>query len=452
MDSSVDISLLKRRLISGGAWAFGGKVVTVISSLAVNILIARLLTPEEMGAYFLTFSLVSVAAMIAQLGLSQTVVRLVAESIGTGKPGRALTTIRIVFRFGAIGSLIMAGILACGTGAWIARVVFDSTIMAGVILLASLWVIVRACQNLLAESFRGFHDIRLATIFGGMATSVLSTLLFGGLWIWQGQANLSQVIVLALVAGSTSSLIAGILLHRKVKPLQGQESVPLYGRDVLHIAWPLLVTNLMRFALAESDLWILGAFRPQEEIAIYGAARRLVQLVTISLFIVNAVVPPLIAEMYAKGKKQELERALRITATVAGIPAFGVVLVLIIFSDPILGLVYGNFYRAGSTVLILLSVGQLINVWAGSCGLTLIMTGHQAILMWVTALCGFVAVCGSLFLVPRYGSIGVAGVASLALVLQNVLMLLVARARTGLWTHVTFSKSFFKYDLMQMRR
>ena len=72
--------------------------------------------------------------------------------------------------------------------------------------------------------------------------------------------------------------------------------------------------------------------------------------------------------------------------------------------------------------------------------------------MWVTALCGFVAVCGSLFLVPRYGSIGVAGVASLALVLQNVLMLLVARARTGLWTHVTFSKSFFKYDLMQMRR
>ncbi|MEA1866831.1 MAG: oligosaccharide flippase family protein [Thermodesulfobacteriota bacterium] len=103
--SSAPISPLNRRLLYGGAWAFAGKIITVISSLAVNFLLARLLTPEEMGAYFLTFSLVSVAAMIAQLGLSQTVVRLVAESIGTGQPGRAAADIRIVFRFGAIGSL-----------------------------------------------------------------------------------------------------------------------------------------------------------------------------------------------------------------------------------------------------------------------------------------------------------------------------------------------------------
>jgi len=206
-NSSAPISPLKRRLLSGGAWAFAGKIITVISSLVVNFLLARLLTPEEMGAYFLTFSLVSVAAMIAQLGLSQTVVRLVAESIGTGQPGRAAAAIRIVFRFGAIGSLLMAGFLALGIGAWIARTVFDSTIMAGVILLASLWVMVMTCQNLLAESFRGFHDIRLATIFGGLVTSVLSALLFGVLWVWQGRASLSQVIVLALVAGGTSALV-----------------------------------------------------------------------------------------------------------------------------------------------------------------------------------------------------------------------------------------------------
>ena len=450
-NSSAPISSLNRRLLSGGAWAFAGKVITVIFGLMVNVLLARLLTPEEMGAYFLTFSLVSVAAMIAQLGLSQTVVRLVAESIGTGQPGRAAAAIRIVFRFGAIGSLLMAGFLALGIGAWIARVVFDSAIMAGVILLASLWVVVMTCQNLLAESFRGFHDIRLATIFGGLVTSVLSALLFGVLWVWQGRASLSQVIVLALVAGGTSALVAGVLLHRRVKPLQGQDSSTLQGKDVLRIAWPLLVTNLLLFALTGSDLWILGAFRSHEEVAIYGAAKRLVLLVSMSLFIVNAVVPPLIAEMYAQGKKRELERALRITATIAGIPAFGVVLVFILFSGPILGLVYGDFYRAGSTVLMLLSFGQLINVWAGSCGLTLIMTGHQATLMWVTALCGFVAVCGSLLLVQRYGPVGVAGAAAFAMVLQNVLMLLAARKRTGLWTHVKISVAVLKYDLLRMQ-
>ena len=450
--SGAPASSLNRRLFSGGAWAFAGKIITVISSLAVNFLLARLLTPEEMGAYFLTFSLVSVAAMIAQLGLSQTVVRLVAESVSTGQPRRAAAAIRIVFRFGAIGSLLIAGFLALGIGAWIARVVFDSVIMAGVILFASLWVVVMTCQNLLAESFRGFHDIRLATIFGGLVTSVLSTLLFGVLWAWQGRGSLSQVIVLSLVAGSTSALVAGVLLHRRIKPLQGQDSSTLYGRDVLRIAWPLLVTNFLVFALTESDLWILGVFRSQEEVAIYGAARRLVLLVTVSLFIVNAVVPPLIAEMYAHGKKRELEQILRITATIAGIPAFGIVLVFILFSGPILGLVYGEFYRAGSSVLMLLSLGQLINVWAGSCGLTLIMTGHQATLMWVTALCGLVAVCGSLLLVQRYGPVGVAGAAAFAMALQNVLMLLAAKKKTGIWTHVKISVAVLKYDLLRMQR
>jgi O-antigen/teichoic acid export membrane protein len=169
----------------------------------------------------------------------------------------------------------------------------------------------------------------------------------------------------------------------------------------------------------------------------------------VSLLIVNAVVPPLIAEMYAQGKKRELEQALRIIATIAGIPAFGIVLVFILFRGPILGLVYGDFYRAGSTVLMLLSLGQLVNVWAGSCGLTLIMTGHQTTLMWVTAFCGLAAVCGSLLLVQRYGPIGVAGSAAFAMVLQNVLMLLAARKRTGLWTHVKISVAVLKTDVLK---
>jgi len=46
-------------------------------------LLARLLTPDEMGAYFLTFSLVSVSALVAQLGMGQTVVRLVVGAMAS---------------------------------------------------------------------------------------------------------------------------------------------------------------------------------------------------------------------------------------------------------------------------------------------------------------------------------------------------------------------------------
>jgi len=96
---------IKEKLLKGGAWAFAGKVVTALSGLAISALLARLLTPEEMGAYFLTFSLVSVAAIVAQLGLTQTVVRLVAESMGTDRPGRARQSVILALRLAGFSGL-----------------------------------------------------------------------------------------------------------------------------------------------------------------------------------------------------------------------------------------------------------------------------------------------------------------------------------------------------------
>lgn len=429
---------LTERLLSGGAWAFCGKVVTSVIGLAVNALLTRLLTPEEIGVYFLTFSLVSMAAVLGRMGLSQTVVRLVAESLGTGKPGRARAAVRTVFRFGASGAFVVAGILTLGVGQWLARHVFDSPSMAGVIGLAAAWVVVVTFQDLLAETFRGFYDIRLATVFGGLVSKSLSIVLFILLWIVQGHADLGQVLTFIIAAGAASALVAGFLLRQKVHVLEGDEQ--LQDREVLAIAWPLLVHNLTYFALAKADIWILGAFRPQEEVAIYGAAARLVALVVIPLLIVNAVVPPLIAEMYAQGKKKELERALRVTATLAGIPAFVVLVGFTLLGGPILGLVFGEYYREGATVLALLSVGQLVNVWAGSCGLTLMMTGHQTAMMRITVFCGITMVALGLVLVGPYGAMGVAVAASAGLILQNIAMWLGVKFTTGMWTHVGVPK------------
>jgi O-antigen/teichoic acid export membrane protein len=430
-------SSLKKRLLSGGAWAFGGKVVTAITVAAVNALLTRLLAPEEMGAYFLTFSLVSVAAILGQIGMDQTVVRLVAESLGTDKPRRARAAVRTVFLYGGLGTLVVAGILALGTGQWLARQAFDSPLLEGVIGLAVAWVVVIACQSLLAETFRGFHDIRLATLFGGLVKGVLSVILFAFLWRLQGHADLGQVLSLSIVAGGTSALIAGLLLRRKVSSLEGGGQIQ--DREVLAIAWPLLTTNLVLLAFAQTDVWILSAFHPLDEVAIYGAAAHLVVLVSMSLSIVNAVMPPSIAEMYAQGKKRELEHVLRTVATLSGIPAFVGSVGFILLGAPILGLVFGDYYRQGAMVLALLSVGNLVNVWTGSCGLSLRMTGHQVTMMKIAICRGFFTAAGALWLVRDYGAVGVASTTALSSILLNILTLFLVRKKIGIWTHARFA-------------
>ena len=432
---------IRKRLVSGGAWVVAGKLIAAIAAVVVNALLARLLAPDEMGAYFLTFSLVSVFTVGAQLGLNHTVVRLVAESLSIQKAGRAAKSVRLVLGLGVSGALVVAAVLAMGAGKWLTWHLFGSDLVAKIMGLAALWVVILGTQGLVAESFRGFHDIRLATLFGGVFTSVLSGLLFAGLWLIQGHSDLGQIVTFSIVAAATNVLIGFLFLRIKLEP-KGLEP-DLTARTVLGIAWPIWITNLALVVLTQADLWIVGMFRAQEEVAIYGAAARFAPIVSMPLMIVNAIVPSLIADLYTKGAKNDLCNALRASASVAVIPAFVVLTSFIFFGGPMLGEVYGHYYRDGATALVLLSLGQFVNVWAGSCGIVLVMTGNQALMMLISIACGVINISAAVLVVDRYGLNGVAAVAAATMILQNGLMLMSSKRKTGMWTHARFSRLSF---------
>jgi O-antigen/teichoic acid export membrane protein len=432
---------LKRRLLSGGSWAFGGRVAQGVAALATNALLARLLSPQELGAYFLAFSLIMLGTMVGSLGANYAAVRFVAESIGLNQFARARHAVGVMYVVGVLGAL-GCGSLYLLSGGMLANKLFHAPALAAVTGLVAGWIVVMALQGLLAETFRGFHDIRLATAFGGLLTSLLLTAFLAVLWAFEGRADLTTVMLLAAGSSLTSVLLAGWLLRSKISslPRNGMQGRVSFS-EAMCVTWPLFVTHLTVFVLTQADIWILGALGSQEEVAVYGAAARMMLLVGMPLLITNAVVPPIISEMYFKGRVRELERVLRVTATLAGIPACLLLLLFILAGEPIMGLVYGNFYRAGALVLAVLSIGQLANVWAGSCGITLMMSGHQVTMMSITVFSGLFVVCGATWAVQNYGMIGVASIAAMGLVLQNVLMLLMARVQTGVWTHVGFQFS-----------
>jgi O-antigen/teichoic acid export membrane protein len=435
---------LRERLLSGGAWALAGRVGVVLSQLAVNALLARLLSPQDLGAYFLAFSVISFGSVAGWLGLDQAGVRFVAESLGLGEYRRARRTVGKVVRFGLLGTSGV-GLAYLLVGGLIGERLFHSPTLVAVTGLVAAWMVVTSLQSLLAATFRGFHDIRLATVFGasvsglGLLPGALMVLSLGIVLLFEGSTSLALVLLLAILSGLTSALTAGWMLHRKTAALPARGENDVRSSEILQVAWPLLVTNLTLFAITQVDIWILGAFRPPEEVAVYGAAARVVLLVAMPLQIMNAVVPPLIAEMYAQGRMRALERTLRPMATLAGIPALLVLLGFVLLGGPLLGLVYGGYYSAGATVLVLLSVGQLVSVWVGSCALTLAMTGHQSLLMGITVCCGVATVVAGLSLVGRYGSEGVAAAAAGGLALQNILLWLAARYAIGIWTHLGFA-------------
>lgn len=420
------------RLLGGGAWALAGSGAETLLALAENALLARLLLPPEVGAFYLLLSVVTVTGMVGQLGMGQAVVRLVAAAIGVGRPGEARAVIRRVLGIGALGAGGAALLLAGGPGAWVAERLFRSPAMADAAILAGAWCALWTLRTLIAEVFRGLGDIRLASIFAKAAVALVSVAAYAALWAWRGSAGLAAVLGVALTSAALGLLVALVLLRRKTVALG---PAPAATPPVLRFAFPLLLNNAIAYLLLHANLWLLGALADGEDVALYAAALRLSATALLPLVVVNAAVQPLIAELWAADRSRELERMLRAAAGAAALPGLAVGALLLALGRPLLGWVYGDFYAAAGVALALMVAGQLASLVTGSCGVTLIMTGHERLRLAITAVSAVWTVAAGYLLITRFGLVGAALNVAVGQALQNALAWIAVRARLGIWTH-----------------
>lgn len=437
-------STLRGRLLSGGTWALTARIGTAVITMVINGLLTRLLTPEEVGVYLLAITLVGITSLIGQLGMNEASVRFIAESIGMGKPQRARQVIRMVLAYGMGASLLVAAALQFGVGRWLAISVLESTLMLEVVGLIAVWTVLVALQTMTAEIFRGLQDIRLASIFNNLAKNLilLPALLLA--WLYFGNMDLQQAILFTVITFAITDIIGLIVLVGKLRQLGAADAAPLAPEErlrfheALPVALPFLFNRIMIFVFTQGNLWILGAFRPQDEIALYGTAVYLVTLVALPLSAIGALVPPFIAELYVQNKKGQLERILRTITALASVPSIVALLAFVLLGGPILGLVYGEYYKAGAAMLALLSLGKSVNVFTGPCEATLNMTGHQNTMMLISVFYGVVSIIGAFFVVQQYGALGMATIACLSEMAQNITVLIFARRKTGIWTFARY--------------
>src|SRR5215212_795573 len=421
-----------------------------------NVLVANMLSKQEAGAYIVALSIGSLGAVVGSLGLPKTVVGLVAENMGVECPERARQAIRTVLVLGLLGTLgISLAYLLVGD---LVSNLLNSSALVGLTGLMAGWIAIAVVQEITAETFRGFHDIRLATLLGGLATSgksgglIMRVLLLGILvllWVRSEQTSLATVLLVCIGSGSVSVVVSLWLLYAKVSSLGSsegaQEEEPVGAREVLDDAIPFLAIALTSLVLLSADIWILALFH--KDVALYGFVSKLVTFVAMPLLIVNLVLPPIVSEMYAQGRTGRLERTLRTFSTLAGVPSLLVLLVFMLLGEPILGLVYSKPIYSSLTavlVLLILSAAKLTAVWSVSCGLVLQFTGHQRSMLRVSLLTSPLFFVVAILATQCYGPVGVACAAGATTTLQNVIMVLLAKRKTGMWTQVMFSLAPFR--------
>ncbi len=429
----------KNKLLSGGLWALGGKIIGGFGVLAIVGILARLLPPPELGAYFLCLSIIFVLSSIGCFGLEQGTLRLVSEGMALRKEGNVIKIILTSF-FTVLVVLITVGTTLWFWGPWLISVLFQNSLLIPEAHLMGFWVVSLGLQIFIGETFRGFHDIKFATLFTGTilggGLSVILLLLFLVKQDISGEPlTLHSAIKFSIISNYISLLTGISILTHKLKSLKNVQKGSANISNILKVSSPLWISNISVISLAHADIWLLGSFSSGTEVAVYGAAVRIVKFVSISLIVINEVIAPIIARLNILSEKKHLEKTVRTTSGMALLAALPVFLLFLFWGKDIMSLLYGNYYKNGALVLIILTIAQLTSVATGSCGYALSMTGHGATLMKINSFTFVMAVAIAYCIGKNYAAVGIACSFAVAVILQQILTLFAAKRCCGIWTY-----------------
>jgi O-antigen/teichoic acid export membrane protein len=437
---------LAARLRRGGPWIVGGRTLGMAMVLAIHVFLARTLTMSDFASLVLATTIAVCFSMAAMFGVNTLVCRYLAESLAVNDPARARKAVRLAARVAAVG------IAGAGFAGWLgvthwADALFRTPQLSRSAGLIALWIMLLAVSQILAEVFRGLHQLRMAGLLAGVSGGLVCNAVFFVALIVASMVttlDFRGVILLATVSLLVPIFVAVVLLPRtwalqtSAGGCADHDLPPLTTLSVAREALPIMLVQMLSFAVAQLDIWIVGICCTHTDLAVYAVARRLSLLVAIPLTQVGLAVASTISELYAQGDRRRLELVLRGGATVAFVAASILAVLLVVMPSTVLETIFGPEFRQAAQPLRILCLGQVIYAFTGLCGPALMMTGHQRISLW-----SLLVAAPVLLLAPgaavRLGPEAVAAIAALVMAIQNLFQWAAVRILLAVKTHPFFS-------------
>ena len=282
---------------------------------------------------------------------------------------------------------------------------------------------------LLSFAFQAQHRVVLTTLFQNLGISTLFIMGFGYLWFQQPDAINAVTSAQVYAVAAASIFIAAIVLWFS----QRNVNFKITGyRDpeLTHASMNLWTASIMSLAVQWSGILIAGAMLPAEEVAQLTAAQRSAMLTSFVLMVVNMVVAPRYARLWKEGNIERVQYLAKWSTRGMIAMVLPVVAVMMIWPEKVMGL-FGDGYEESAVLLMILAVGQFVNVATGSVGYLLNMSGHEREFNRVTMISGPMAIVLAILLTKYHGAIGTAFATAVGVALQNIGAIVLVKKRLG---------------------
>lgn len=425
---------LMPRILGGSAWVLAGRLMFGVSVVLQNIVLARLLGPQSLGAFLLAQSIVLPLSLVAVFGLDLLAMRDLRDPRDAANRIAPTSFLRIaaglITLVTVLVSILAITVLqaACGASTGALDCGFAATfspVLGPLVLLSAL-------QLLLTGYLRALGRIAEAAFLAGVLSTVALLIMTSLAFAMHVPLTIHSILLLQLLAlaqGVGASLLAAARIERVGDGARA-------GWPVLARVGPsLMLTQVLALLVSQSDVWVLGSAASAASLAQYGVATRLAQLVSLPHLVLNGVLPPVMAAFLAEGRGADLQATIQASVAAAVVPAAGLFLVFLLFGRMVLTTAFGPFYGAVAATLAILALGNLVNVACGPCSQLLIMSGRQMLLNRITGANCLACFATGLVAAHWLGAIGVAAVYACGLSLQGVIGAYAAAKLVRIRTH-----------------
>jgi O-antigen/teichoic acid export membrane protein len=402
---------------------FLGMVFTTVVGFFFKVYIARELGAEALGIYAMGLSIVAIVSGFSSIGLARSGIRFISQY----KARRHWYFLRAYLQRTTLITLGLGSGLALLVYLLrfeISTLLFQKPEVAKYMIWFAVLIFLSSLHGLMEAYAQGFQNVGKQTIIGSFikfpvkigATIGLLMLGYGLTGYIIGEV-LATFISLALFI-----LLIWNLIPEPVKHLKTVKPIP-WDKNLLSLSGVFLGLKILGMFSGEIDKLVLGGFMSASDVGVYSIAMTLGGFIFILLKSLNTVFAPIISELHATGKHEEMKRIYFAATRWITLLSAPLAVSLTANGNAFLH-IFGDEFTEGSTALWIIAAGYLVNVSFGPIGMIAQMTGLEKNLFRYSIITQVVSLLLFWGLIPVFGLIG----AAIAICVNNILSnILIAR-------------------------
>ncbi len=419
-------------LAKGAGIALVGRVLSRGLLLMGQAILARALGRADYGLFSIGWSVLQISLFASPIGLQHGVIQFGARAWGED----ALRFRRILQQtiFMALVSGLFWGaalyILSPQLSIWFGKPGLE-LVLRGTAIAMFLSVVIRVA----AAATRVSRRVQFSALAEDFLPAFLLT--FGALlltMLWPG--GLFGGIASVVIAYALSALAAlGFLVKLfpgALKPIPWDKTL---FKEITAFSVPVALAGTLVVLIQWVTRLVLGYLRPEAEVGVYQAASQMASVLVMVQASTSAIFTPMIARMAGRGETERLDALYKVATKWSVYLSAPVLLVMAVYPALSLDLVFGSAYTDGAAALVVMSLGQLVNIASGSVGPLMVTLNRQKQFLQIQFAALVLTLVLNFWWIPEWGVTGAAVGNSIGIAVANLVSMIYLKRATGLWPY-----------------